>query len=271
MTFPRFLFPAIVAVAALVLSSLGEHSVAAADENPRVAARANGERSPHTLDPALRVARSSLNSISQADGYTAVFKRRELVGRKLLSSTMTIKLRHEPFSVYLRFHGDHDGREVLYVDGRNNGNMLAHESGLKSIVGTVSLAPTSTTAMNGSRYPITRIGMQKLVEAVIAQWESETKFDSIKLKYYPNAKLDDAECKVIETSHPVRHSDAKFFMTRLYIDRETNLPVRLEQYGFPASAGAQPPLVEEYTYSNIRLNPGLTDRDFDPRNPAYDF
>jgi hypothetical protein len=271
MTSLRFLFPAMIGLAALGLGTLVLESSAVADDNPRVAARANGERQSHPLDPALRVARSSLYSIQQVDGYVAVFKRRELVGRELLSSTMTIKLRHEPFSVYLRFHGEHDGREVIYVEGRNQGNLLAHETGLKSLVGTVSLAPTSTTAMKGSRYPVTRIGMKELVEAVIEQWEAETKIGSVQVKYYPNAKLDDIECKVIETSHPVRHSDANFQLTRLYIDRKSNLPVRLEQYGFPASAGARPPLVEEYTYSGIRLDPGLTDRDFDARNPAYDF
>ena len=35
--------------------------------------------------------------------------------------------------------------------------------------------------------------------------------------------------------------------------------------------GDPPPLLESYTYPNLKLNPGLTNADFDPKNPAYNF
>ena len=44
-----------------------------------------------------------------------------------------------------------------------------------------------------------------------------------------------------------------------------------ELYGWPTQAGGQPPLVEEYTYRDVRVNVGLTDADFDPENPNYNF
>ena len=40
-------------------------------------------------------------------------------------------------------------------------------------------------------------------------------------------------------------------MTRLYIDRNTNLPVRVEQYGFPKKPGQERPLIEEYTWTEL--------------------
>ncbi len=35
--------------------------------------------------------------------------------------------------------------------------------------------------------------------------------------------------------------------------------------------GGQPQLLEEYTYLNVKLNVGLTDADFDDKNPEYNF
>ena len=46
---------------------------------------------------------------------------------------------------------------------------------------------------------------------------------------------------------------------------------RPEGISFPGKNDKEPPLVEEYTYSEIKANPGLTDKDFDPANPTYAF
>jgi len=76
-------------------------------------------------------------------------------------------------------------------------------------------------------------------------------------------------CKVLQTENPNRGPKVEFSMTRLYIDKSTNLPVRVEQYGFPRKPGERPPLLAEYTYWNVRTNVGLKDIDFDRRNPRY--
>jgi hypothetical protein len=58
---------------------------------------------------------------------------------------------------------------------------------------------------------------------------------------------------------------------RVYVDKQTRLPVQGELYGWPEKAGEYPPLLEQYTYSNIKTNVGLTDSDFDPGNRDYRF
>jgi hypothetical protein len=60
-------------------------------------------------------------------------------------------------------------------------------------------------------------------------------------------------------------------MTRLYVAKDNRLPVRVEQFDFPAKTGAQPAILEQYTYLNVKANVGLKDIDFDVENPAYDF
>jgi hypothetical protein len=226
----------------------------------------------HPLKAAIRLAEQSREAASEMKDYRAVFTKRELVGGKMYASEMQMKFRKEPFSVYLRFtNPEHAGREALFVEGRNENKMLAHDTGLKAIVGTVALDPQSPTALAEARYPVTRIGIENLVTGVIAMWEKESAFGECEVKYYPEAKLGERPVIVIESSHPVRRKEFRFAMTRLWLDKETRLPARIQQYDFPPAPGAQPVPVEDYTYTNVEPNVRLTDADFDARNPQYRF
>ena len=55
------------------------------------------------------------------------------------------------------------------------------------------------------------------------------------------------------------------------VDNELRVPVYYASYGFPSAEGGRPVLLEEFAYSNIRLNVGLTNRDFDRNNSSYGF
>ncbi len=224
----------------------------------------------HPLAPAIEHATQARDAVAAVKDYEAVFSKRELVGRNVSQSEIILKFREQPYSVYMHFVKPHKGREVIYVQGRNNGNLLAHETGLKSIAGTVSLAPDSETAMDGNRYPITMVGMKNLVSQVIRQWEEETKYGEVDVKFYPDARLGDVSCKVIESKHPNPRRQFRFHMTRLYIDKANGLPVRVEQWAFP-QGNDKAQLIEEYTYTKVRANVGLQDRDFDTTNPNYAF
>ena len=227
----------------------------------------------HPLTAVLRLAKASRERIQAAGDYECRFFKRDLVGGRVYTHSTLVKFRAKPMSVYMRFDKPTAGREAIYVEGQNGGNLLAHEAGIAALVGTVALPPNSPQALSESRHPITEFGMENLVQEAIDQWEAEAQFAATETEaqYYPKAKLHKMECQVIETRHPVRRRQFAFYMTRLYIDNKTLLPVRLEQYGFPQKAGEKPPLIEEYTYYQIRLKPELSDRDFDPRNPAYGF
>jgi len=229
--------------------------------------------SKHALDPAIRLAMQSYEGTAQVKDFQATFIKREKVGRKMQATqTMQIKFREQPLSVYLHFQKPHTGREVIYVHGRNGNQILAHETGIKGLVGTVSLLPNSPQAMDESRYPITTIGIRKMLFQILKQWKTERQVDAgVNVKYFPDAKLGNMQCKVLQTSYPQQKQGLRFHMTRLYIDKSTNLPVRVEQYDWPTKRNNTPELVEEYTYTNIRTNSGLSDADFDPKNPAYNY
>lgn len=234
------------------------------------AAGASGS-AEHPLVPALRHARASLEKVQTLTGYECMFTKKEVVGRQTISQTMKMKVRHKPFSVYMHFEEPYQGREVIFVEGKNNNHLLVHETGFASLIGTLELPPEGSQAMAENRYPITKAGIQKLMEAIVAQWEEETKYGETDVKYFEDAKIGELKCRVIESSHPQPRKQFKFHMTRVWIEEEIGLPVRVQQFGFPAKTGAKPPVMEDYTFTNIKAEVRLTDRDFDTKNPSYSY
>lgn len=241
----------------------------AEDERIATAIRIGG--TSHPLAPGLRLAVESRRALDSVKDYSASFFKEEMVGKTRIKHQLTLKVRETPFSAYLRYENPHKGREAIYVAGKNNDKMLAHGTGIEAIVGTLELDPSGDRALEESRYPITNIGMRNLLELTIAQWNSELNVPGVKVRYFPNAKVGNVECRVFESSYDKKHKGVKFHMTRLYVDKKTAFPVRVEQFDFPAQTGAKAPIVEQYTYLNVKANGGLKDIDFDIKNPNYEF
>lgn len=227
--------------------------------------------SEHPLRPAIRVVEQSLRTIQAIPAYEATFTKRELVSNRMIAQQMKMKFRREPFSVYFYFLGDQKGREVIYVDGRNNGQILVHETGIASFAGTLRLAPTDTLAMNENRYPITQVGIENFLLVLREQWMQEAKYGETEVTYYRNAKLGGMTCRRIVVTHPRPRRQFRFHKTVLWIDDETGIAVRLQQFGFPVRSGVPAPIVEDYAYTDLRTDVRISDRDFDENNPRYNY
>lgn len=250
------------------------YKVAHKNESSDVGAGAAVEKSEHPLVPALKMAYASRETLKDIHDYTATLVKRERIGGKLQDpESMFIKVRQQPFSVYLYFLSPESkkGQEVIYVEGQNNGNMLAHGVGVKKLVGTVSLAPTSPMAMAGQRYPITEIGISNLTKRLIEVAEHDKQYGECDVKFFKGAKINGRSCVCIQVTHPVPRKNFLFNIARVFVDDQMNIPVRYEAYEWPENPDGQPQLLEEYTYLNVKLNVGLTDKDFDPKNPDYSF
>lgn len=242
-----------------------------------VAVKSNDVKKPsidekHPLYKLLQVAEAALKEIEEVDDYECIFVKKELVGKKTYKTTMKMKFREKPFSVYLKYMDLNAGREVIYVQGKNDDNLLVHEAGFKSVLGTFSLPPTGADAMAENRYPITSIGLKHLMTNLIKQWEFEGKFGAVTTQLRPESKLPSGEiCTVYEAIHSKPFPEFKFHTTRLWIDDESKLPIGVQQLGFPTKGETEPPVVEEYFYTRLNTQVNLTDIDFDKNNPKYSF
>ena len=245
----------------------------------------------HPLDPLLAFARKALqNHVQKHQDYTAVLIKRERVNAKLVPETkMALKIKYDPpirlqnstrqVSVYLKTlePKSQAGREVIWVEGRNDNKLTAHEAGLLGMI-SVDLMPESRLAMLGNRYPITEIGIEKLLGKLIEKGERDRQLGPATIRTTENVALGDRLCRLMQVIHetPTSLVDGKtvefeFHLAQIYIDDERLLPLKYASFGWPSMPGGKPELLEEYTYQDVSLNVGLVESDFDPKNPNYGF
>ena len=259
-------------------------SAAAQGDSPKLARAPAYQQEAHPLDPALSKAQDSLRHIrASIRDYTAVLVKRLRIGGDLTEHQFLFaKIRHremdhlgqitKPMAVYLKFlkPDSVQGREVIWVEGRDEGKLIAHDAGIKNLL-RVKLDPTGFIAMRGQRYPLTDIGVENLVGKLIETGNRDRKYRECEVRFFTNAKVGSSVCTMFEVIHPVERPYFDFHRAQVFFDDRLNIPVRYASWSWPAEMGGPPVLEEEYTYTDIRLNVGLTDRDFDPDHPEYDF
>jgi hypothetical protein len=238
----------------------------------------------HPLDPVLEFAHEVLASIrTNVNDYTGKLVKRERIGGKLGGEVqMEFKIRSpkeasagrpaQPLSVYLLFLEPWSarGREVIWVEGRNDNKLTAHEGGFKNLL-RVQLDPNGMLAMIDNKYPITEVGLTKLVEKLIEKGERDRLLGPCEVRIIEGEKVGDRTCRLIQVTHPEPDDRFDFHIAQIFIDTERLIPLRYAAFMWPANSGEEPPLEEEYTYLDVQLNVGLSDIDFDPDNPAYKF
>ncbi|MEM6329605.1 MAG: DUF1571 domain-containing protein [Planctomycetota bacterium] len=224
----------------------------------------------HPLMPCLRLAKQGIAEMDQnLRGYTATLTKRERISGKLVGpQQMAVKVRQKPFSVHMKFIQPFAGREVLYNSSRRDGKLVALAHDWKRRFGPMPLAPDGSLAMAGQRYPITMTGIYNLTQELVKIAEQDVKFGECTVTYRTDIPIDKRRTTMIEAVHPVPRSNFRFNIARIFIDNEMRIPVAYSAYSWPTTKGGKPILEEEYIYTNLKLNPGLTDADFDEDNPA---
>jgi len=205
--------------------------------------------------------------------YTCTFYKRERIDGRLTGlHVMTMKVRREPRSIYVKFHQPASGREAIYVTGRNGGKVLAHDVGFnKLLAGTLLLEPTCARAMEENRHPITEAGIGPLLNTLQNRWALELNPEETIVTIRQDALVGPHQCTLIEVAHPHRRHHFLHHKVRVYIAKDAGLPIRFEAYDWPKTPEASAELTEEYTYLKLKLNVGLREIDFDITNPEYSF
>jgi hypothetical protein len=241
----------------------------------------------HPLDLVLAMARHEAEAFERkVVDYTATLVKRErvngtladeqkffikVINAKKSDQTTPETTKPKGLHVYLRLEEPKKlaGREVIWVDGANDGNLIAHEAGWMNVT-RVSLKPDGALAMMGNRYPITQIGMGKLFSKLIEKGERDRNLGDCQVTVRDEI-YEELACQVIEVVHPEKKPGLDFHIARIYLDPSRHLPLRFESYLWPLKPNEEPSLEEQYSYQNVEVNVGLTEADFDPANKHYQF
>lgn len=288
---PLLLIPALLAGLireGLLRSNRGQESLAPATRGPARPERSSlpaaaigdrpgwpGERLEG--EPAKRLLLSFLataaDRLERVGSYTAVLLKRErLNGTLAAEETMEIKVRHQPFSVYLKYRGRKEGREVIYADGKNENKLIAHAGDWTSrLVPRLSLEPTGTLAMVDNRHPITEIGLAHLTGQLLAACRRDLKDPDVSTALDRFVEEGRAWLRSVQV-YPRRTPERPLARVEVCYDPESGLPLRFSGDEWPEPGEAEDRrLGESYRYDKLRLDTGLSDQDFDPDNPAYAF
>ena len=179
----------------------------------------------HPLDRAMDIARAGLEGCrANVNDYTALLVKRERIDDTLGAHEFIFaKIRNrkvvngqvvQPLSVYLNFlkPSTIKGREVIYVEGQNDGNIIAHEGGFKGkFLPTVTIPPNGMLAMRGQRYPLTEIGIENLIVKLIERGEKARQLPDVQCEFRKNARVKDRICTVLQVTQPTKTPTGDFY------------------------------------------------------------
>lgn len=240
------------------------------------------DQADHPFDPLLKVAMMSLEKIDEnIHDYTSTLVSQVQVDGVLQGEKYIFcKIRHAratesgeiPFSVYTSFLKPQAsvGQEAIWVQGWNDGKLIAHANGLKNIM-RFHLDPDGAVAMNGNRYPVREIGMRNLLVKMADVGNKDRQYGECVVTMKRGVEIDGQACTMLQVVHPEKREYFEFHIARIYIDDERNIPIAYEGYDWPENADGDPPLIERYYYTDLKINVGLEDEDFSPDNEQYGY
>jgi len=249
-------------------------------------------------------------TIKNTDDYAGRIMRTERLVTRMVRQLNAFKFKR-PFRVYLDFIKPHAGREVIFQRGWNDDEIKVHKGSFPDITVNLDPRGSTAMEVNHhpitdfgfeNTVRLIAVNLRRAIKRkegefevsdggevfgrsvwkleaefprggrfVIAR-EDETLWDiaertgqDMYFILYSNRDKD------YEEPDDVDEGD-KVFIPRYYgaraeflFDKQHGLPLKISTYDRRGR------LYERYEYPELELNTGLSDKDFDPDNPAYDF
>lgn len=222
-------------------------------------------RAAEQSDPAQWV-KAAEAAFDEVTSYTAVLRKQQRIGDKLLpQETIFLKFR-KPLSIYMKWtKAPHKGRESLYVQGWNNNRMRCHDGGVKRLI-VLNLDPKGRTAMKNNLHPITTIGIGHFVKILGDEMRKAMKADELGFVLRGEEEVAGRKTQLVEIAFP-EHRRKEYYARRFLVNRdvENGILIRIRVYD------GEDRVVEDYTYEELDTDADLTGADFDPENREYRF
>ncbi len=220
--------------------------------------------------------------LAEAADYTCTFFKQERISGELTDGqSIELKLRHRPFSVYMKWESGDKGREVLFVEGVDDNRMTVHPGGWKArLIPALKIDPEGSLAMSEARHPVMLVGLLKLCDEITVRRKSELGHRyPIRCRLIENEMVNDRACYCFVSTYLDRKCSDDYRKSIQYVDKEWLLPICVKNYGWPEAkqkfadenALDEATLVEHYAYSELQFNQQLAEKDFDRGNEAYGF
>ena len=226
----------------------------------------------------LSMLENSSHKLNKFSDYTTTFFKQERVGGDLGDAQVVeLKMRHSPFSVYMKWIVGCKGRQVLYVDGKNDGKILVQLGGWKRRFPAIKLDPNGSLAMKESRYPITKSGLLEIVKMAIAYRKHDLRnLHYVGCQMIDGRKFEKSDCLCFVVEYASQTISEVYRKSIMYIDKNSLMPVLIKNFTWPKKvAGVSPnnldqtTLIEFYTFTNTKFDQRLANTDFDRKSYKF--
>lgn len=196
---------------------------------------------------------------AQVSDYTCMMARKERLGDEIKEhSTVFFKFRR-PGRYYMKWPGD--WIELIYAEGKYDNKMVIHGGKLFSFA---SLEVDPAMALKYNRHTIKEAGIGYVLDLILANYRKAANDREASVVYEKDDIVDQRPTWRFKGTFPAGKG---YYGHLVYLDfdQQRHLPVRIEVYGW------QGEFLEAYAYTDMRLNPGLGEKDFDIHNADYHF
>ncbi|MBI5764718.1 MAG: DUF1571 domain-containing protein [Planctomycetes bacterium] len=225
---------------------------------------------------ALRMARAE--HLQGVTDYVCVMVKQELLPDGMSKEQeIKVKFRHEPYSVYMEWQRNQDqAARVIYVKGRwtdstaedpNDRELAVAQPGIiaRIFVKSVKKPIHGALAKKASRRCIDDFGFQKTFDRLISVSELAQRNGDLTLAFHGETQFDDRPAWVLRRRLPYDGEGGTYpdRVAEILIDKEYRVPVAI--YCFSEIDRHPRNLIAKYEYRSIRMQVGLTEKDFEPR------
>ena len=206
------------------------------------------------------------SSYSRVSDYVGVFYNRERIGGKLDAGQTSLFKFQKPFKVYMKFiDGPSKGTEALYVEGGYENKLLVRQGGILGLM-TFSLDPKGSLVMSRNRHPVTELGFGFLLAEFRRNVEPAVRSGELEIMRLTDETFNGRSATVVEGRF-LPHGGRKYYCARfiIHMDKELLLPVADVFYD------GKDEMFEDYVFTDVKLNVGLTAKEFSRRNESYRF
>ena len=209
----------------------------------------------------LAKSRASYEKVSD---YRCLFHKKELIRGKLREERAILLKFKKPASFYLKYtEGKNAGVEAIYVEGKYNDELEVHLSGLLSFI-SLGIDPRGSLALRNNRHPIMEAGTGHILQLIEKNYRMAQGDKESRITFEGESVADGEKALLFKGIFP-KGKGYYGHTVLVWFDRSLLLPVKITVYGWDNE------FLEEYSFKEIKLNVGLTERDFDKANPEYHF
>lgn len=191
--------------------------------------------------------------------YTGIFHKQEQIHGKLgKKQIIQFKFKDSPYSLLMSWKKNPAGADkLLYVEGKYDGEIIVHPTGLMKWMKSVRRDPAGKEALRSSQNPCYWFGSYRTMKRMLQTYELAAKQGELKADFLGEMTVDGRPCLLMERITPQKQGYS-YARLKWAFDPEYLVPTWLKAWDWKGN------LYFEYTLKDLKYNVGLTDKEFTP-------